>query len=91
MHFIDSATDGEKFILQKFLKKRYDTISEDEISYWLKKIKNKGALEKSLTYLFNVSKRAINQASRHNNDLQNIVQFVVKSIITRISQKIKDK
>jgi len=91
MHYIDSATDGEKFILQKFLKKRYDTISEDEISYWLEKIKNKGALEKSLTYLFNVSRRAINQASEHNNDLQNIVQFVIKSIITRISQKIKDK
>ena len=91
MHYIDSASEGEKFVLQKFLKKRYDSISEDEISFWLTKIKNKGALEKSLTYLFDVSKRSIDQASKNNNDLQNIVQFVIKSIITRITKKIKEK
>ena len=91
MHYIDSASEGEKFILQKFLKKRYDSISEDEISFWMSKIKNKGALEKSLKYLFDVSKRSIEQASKSNNDLQNIVQFVIKSIITRITKKIKEK
>ena len=48
MHYIDSASEGEKFVLQKFLKKRYDSISEDEISFWLTKIKNKGALENHL-------------------------------------------
>ena len=89
MHYIDSASEGEKFVLQKFLKKRYDSISEDEISFWLTKIKNKGALEKSLKYLFDVSKRSIDQASKNNNDLQNIVQFVIKSIITRITKKLK--
>ena len=57
----------------------------------LTKIKNKGALEKSLTYLFDVSKRSIDQASKNNNDLQNIVQFVIKSIITRITKKVKEK
>ena len=67
MHYIDSASEGEKFVLQKFLKKRYDSISEDEISFWLTKIKNKGALEKSLTYLFDVSKRSIEQASKNHN------------------------
>ena len=90
MHYIDSASEGEKFVLQKFLKKRYDSISEDEISFWLTKIKNKGALEKS-KYLFDVSKRSIEQASKNHNDLQNIVQFVIKSIITRITKKIKEK
>ena len=91
MHYIDSASEGEKFVLQKFLKKRYDSISEDEISFWLTKIKNKGVLEKSLKYLFDVSKRSIDQASKNDNDLQNIVQFVIKSIITRITKKIKEK
>ena len=57
----------------------------------MSKIKNKGALEKSLKYLFDVSKRSIEQASKSNNDLQNIVQFVIKSIITRITKKIKEK
>ena len=42
MHFIQNATQGEKFILQKFLKKRYDSISEDEITFWLKMIEKKG-------------------------------------------------
>ena len=41
MHFIQNATQGEKFILQKFLKKRYDSISEDEITFWLKMIEKK--------------------------------------------------
>jgi len=41
--------------------------------------------------LFDVSKRSIEQASKNNNDLQNIVQFVIKSIITRITKKIKEK
>jgi len=57
----------------------------------MSKIKNKGALEKSLKYLFDVSKRSIEQASKNNNDQQNIVQFVIKSIITRITKKIKEK
>ena len=91
MHYIDSVSEGEKFLLQKFLKKRYDSISEDEILYWLTKIKNKGALENSLNYLFNVSKRAIDQASQNDINLQNLVRFVIKSIITRIPKKIKDK
>ena len=44
--------------------------------------------KKSLKYLFDVSKRSIEQASKNNNELQNIVQFVIKSIITRITKKI---
>ena len=91
MHYISSATSGEKFVLQKFLKKRYDSISEDEISTWLTKIKSKGALEKSIIYLYDVSERAINQAKKNDINLQNIVQFVIKSIITRISDKIKNE
>ncbi|MEE2695105.1 MAG: polyprenyl synthetase family protein [Pseudomonadota bacterium] len=89
MHFIDNATQGEKFILQKFLKKRYDSISEDEISYWLDQIKIKGALDLSFTHLKKVSKKAIEISEKTDKKLSQIVKFVISSIITRITKNIK--
>jgi geranylgeranyl pyrophosphate synthase len=89
MHFIENATQGEKFVLQKFLKKRYDSISEDEISYWLDQIKNKGALDLSFTHLKKVSKRAIEIGKQTDTKLSQIVRFVISSIVTRITKNIK--
>ncbi len=86
MHFIENATNGEKFILQKFLKKRYDSISEDEITFWLKQIKNKGALDLSFTHFETVSRRAIEISKKTDKRLHRIVCFVISSIINRITK-----
>ena len=89
MHFIENASNGEKFILQKFLKKRYDSISEDEISYWLNQIKKKGALDLSFSHLEEVSKRAIDISMKTDQRLHRIVSFVISSIVNRITKKTK--
>ena len=89
MHFIENATNGENFVLQKFLKKRYDSISEDEISFWLKKIKKKGALDLSFLHLSEVSQKAIDISNKTDSCLYKIVSFVISSIITRLTKNIK--
>ena len=89
MHFIQNATQGEKFILQKFLKKRYDSISEDEITFWLKMIEKKGALDLSFNHLKQVSQRAIEISDKTDKKLFRIVSFVISSIITRITKNTK--
>ena len=89
MHFIENATNGENFVLQKFLKKRYDSISEDEISFWLKKIKKKGALDLSFLHLSEVSQKAIDISNKTDTGLYKIVSFVISSIITRLTKNIK--
>ena len=89
MHFIQNATQGEKFILQKFLKKRYDSISEDEITFWLKMIEKKGALDLSFNHLKQVSERAIEISDKTDKKLFRIVSFVISSIITRITKNTK--
>ena len=86
MHFIQNATQGEKFLLQKFLKKRYDSISEDEITFWLDKIEKKGALDLSFNHLKQVSERALKISDKTDKKLFRIVSFVVSSIITRITK-----
>ena len=89
MHFIENATNGEKFVLQKFLKKRYDSISEDDISHWLNQIKKKGALDLSFAHLKEVSRRAINISMKTDQRLHRIVSFVISSIVNRITKKTK--
>ena len=89
MHFIENASQGEKFILQKFLKKRYDSISEDEISFWLNEINLKGALDLSFSHLKKVSKNAIDISSKTDERLSQLVSFVVSSIIKRMTKNIK--
>ena len=89
MHFIENATNGEKFVLQKFLKKRYDSISEDDISHWLNQIKKKGALDLSFAHLEEVSRRAINISMKTDQRLYRIVSFVISSIVNRITKKTK--
>ena len=89
MHFIEKATQGEKFILQRFLKKRYDAISEEEISLWLDKIKRNGALDLSFSHLKKVSKRAIDISNKTDERLSQIVSFVISSIIMRMTKNFK--
>ncbi len=90
MHFIENATQGEKFVLQKFLKKRYDSISEEEITFWLDEMRAKGVLDLSLSHLKKVSERAINISSKTDDKLLQIVSFVISSIIKRITRNIKN-
>lgn len=89
MHFIENASQGEKFILQKFLKKRHDSISEEEISFWLNQMKLKGVLDLSFSHLKKVSERAINISKKTDDKLLQIVSFVISSIIKRITKNIK--
>ena len=89
MHFIDNASQGEKFILQKFLKKRHDSISEDEITHWLDKINEKGALDLSFDHLKKVSERAIYISNKTDDKLSRIVSFVISLIINRITKNTK--
>ena len=89
MHFIENATNGEKFILQRFLKKRHDSISEEEISFWLEKIKKNGALDMSFRHLNEVSQKAIDISNKTDQGLSKIVSFVISSIITRLTKNIK--
>ena len=89
MHFIENATNGENLFCKKFLKKRYDSISEDEISFWLEKIEKKGALDLSFSHLSEVSQKAIDISYKTDERLSQIVSFVISSIITRITKNIK--
>ncbi len=88
MHYIENATPGEKFLLQQFLKKRFDSISEEEISHWIIQIRNKGGLESSLKHLKKIASKAI-KLSEINPKLNMIVKFVINRTLNRISEKIK--
>ena len=88
MHYIENATPGEKFLLQQFLKKRFDSISEEEILHWIVQIKNKGGLENSIRHLKKIAAKAI-KLSEVNPKLNMIVKFVINRTLNRISEKIK--
>ena len=88
MNYIKNASHGEKFLLQEFLKKRFDSISEQEILHWIVQIKNNNGLENSISHLYSVVDRAI-KLSQCNLKLQEIVKFVINQTLNRISSKIK--
>ncbi len=90
MHFLKFATSGEKFLLQEFLKKKSESISEEDILNWIKTIKAKGIIEKSIEHLIDVSRKSITQAHKLDKQIYEIVKFVNKNILNRISKKIKD-
>ena len=90
MHFLKYASDGEKFLLQEFLKKKSESISEEDILNWIKTIKGKGIIEESIRHLIDVSKKSISQAYKLDKKIYEIVKFVNKNILNRISKKIKD-
>lgn len=88
MHYIKNASSGEKFLLQEFLKKRFDSISEQEILHWIVQIKNNNGLESSIIHLYSVADKAI-KLSKNNAKLHKIVKFVINQTLNRISSKIK--
>ena len=89
MHFIQNATQGEKLYYKKVFKKKITTISEDEITFWLKMIEKKGALDLSFNHLKQVSERAIEISDKTDKKLFRIVSFVISSIITKITKSAK--
>ena len=89
MHFLKLATSGEKFLLQEFLKRKSESISEDDILNWIKIIKGKGIIEKSIEHLVTVSQKALEKSKDTDDKLHRIVKYVVKNILNRISKKIK--
>ena len=91
MHFLKFATNGEKFLLQEFLKKKSESISEEDILNWIKTIKGKGIIEKSIEHLIHVSKKSITDAYDLDKRIYEIVKFVNKNILNRISKKLKIK
>ncbi len=90
MHFLKYASNGEIFLLKEFLKKKSESISEEDILNWIKTIKSKGIIEKSIEHLVDVSKKSITQAHKLDKKIYEIVKFVNKNILNRISKKIKD-
>ena len=90
MHFLKYATNGEKFLLQEFLKKKTESISEEDILNWIKTIESKGIIEKSIQHLIDVSKKSIDLSSEMDIKLTEIIKFVNKNILNRISKKIKN-
>ena len=59
MHFLKYATNGEKFLLQEFLKKKTESISEEDILNWIKTIESKGIIENLIQHLIDVSKNQL--------------------------------
>ena len=89
MHFLKSSNSGQRFLLQEFLKRKSESISEEDILNWIKLIKSKGIIEKSIEHLITVSKKALVKSKNTDVNLHKIVKYVVKNILHRISRKIK--
>ena len=89
MHFLETATSGERFLLKEFFTKKSESISEDDILNWIKIIKSRGIIEKSIEHLIKVSKDAILKSRKVSNGLNKITEFVILNILLRISDKIK--
>ena len=89
MHFLEIATNGERFLLKEFFTKKSESISEDDILNWIKIIKNRGIIEKSIEHLIKVSKDAIQKSKKVSKGLNKITEFVILNILLRISDKIK--
>ncbi len=90
MHYIETATAGEKYLLQQFLKKRFDSVSEDEISHWIQQIRRTDAIGKSVKHLFLVIKKALKLSEKSDYKLNRIVKFIISCTLNRIFEKIKN-
>ncbi len=90
MHFLENATNGERFLLQQFFSKKPESISEEDILNWIKIIKSRGIIEKSIEHLIKVAEKAIYKSTDFNYGLNIIIKFVVQSILRRISDKVED-
>ena len=62
-----------------FLKKRFESISEEEIYFWITKIQEKGIIEKTIRHLYNVINKSISISLSENfSDLSFLPIFFYK-------------
>ena len=88
MHYLNEATTSEKYLLNMFLKKRFESISEEEIYYWISKIQEKKIIEKTINHLYGVIRNSINLSESVDTDFYQITKFIIKNILLRISKKL---
>ena len=88
MHYLSEAKNSEKYLLNLFLKRRFESISEEEILLWINKIKDKCIIEKTTEHLFRVVKKSVSMAKETGPEFHLITKFVIKNILQRISNKI---
>ncbi len=88
MHYLNEASSSEKYLLNIFLKKRFESISEEEIFYWITKIKEKDIIDKTINHLHNVVTKSINISMKNNDEFHQITKFVIKNTLLRISKKL---
>ena len=88
MHYIDEASSSEKYMIDLFLKKRFESISEEEIFYWITKIQKKGILEKTVNYLYDVITKSIRISEKSGKEFNQITKFIIKNTLLRISNKL---
>ena len=81
---------GKDFYFNNFFLRSSESISEEDILNWIKIIKNRGIIEKSIKHLIKVAEKAIYKSTDFDYGLNIIVKFVVQSILRRISDKIED-
>ena len=88
MHYINCASSSEKYLLNIFLKKRFESISEEEIYFWITKIQEKGIIEKTIQHLNNVINKSISISKHSGEEFHFITKFVIKNTLLRISKKL---
>lgn len=88
INYINEASISEKYLINSFLKKRFDSISEEEIFFWITTMQKKNVIEKTINYLHNVIKKSINISKQNGKEFNSITKFIIKNILSRISKKI---
>ena len=88
MHYINDASSSEKYLLSIFLKKRFESISEEEIYFWISKLKQKDVIEKTINHLNKVINKSINLSQKAGLELNYVTKFIIKNTLSRISKKI---
>ena len=88
MHYLNEASSSEKYLLNIFLKKRFESISEEEIFYWITKIKEKGIIDKTINHLHKIVTKSINISKKTSDEFHQITKFVIKNTLLRISKKL---
>lgn len=88
MHYLNEASSSEKYLLNLFLKRRFESISEEEILLWITKIKEKNIIEKTLTHLYFVVRKSTEISKKTGPEFHYITKFIIKNILKRISKKI---
>ncbi len=88
MQYLSEASSSEKYLLNMFLKKRFESISEEEIYFWISKMQEKNIIEKTINYLYQVIQNSMYLSQNAGNDFYQINKFIIKNILLRISKKL---